>query len=156
MKIDDKIVRYHYDKTMVKQRSNSAKKKLDNQPFRTVAEKKEFVDKIKKDVLARLETAKAMEEFTNQPEYAFYKEKFEKGMSCKYGADIDDIVHVSLTDDGIQIKISDSAKDTENKNELELIGHLVRAMSQSSLTSYYEAMGYLPREKAQPNFDSSK
>jgi len=140
---------------MVKQRSNSAKKKLDNQPFRTVTEKREFVDKIKKDVLARLETARAMEEFTNQPEYSFYKEKFEKGMSCKYGADIDDIVHVSLTDDGIQIKISDSAKDTENKNELELIGHLVRAMSQSSLISYYEAMGYLPREKAQPNFDSS-
>ena len=130
---------------MAKQKSNSAKDKLKNQPFRTVAEKKEFVDKIKRDTLARLETAKAMEEFTAEPEYAFYKDKFRKGMSCSYGSDLDDIVHVSLNDDGIKIKISETAKETDNENERELIGHLIKSMSQSMVASYYEAMGYLPR-----------
>lgn len=134
---------------MPKQRSNSAKKKLGEQPFRTVTEKKDFVEKIRKEVLARLETARAMEEFTNQEEYKFFKEKFKKGMSCRYGSDIDDIVRVSLDDGGIQVEISESAKDTENQNELELIGQLVKSMSNSIVISYFEAMGYLPRETAQ-------
>ena len=130
----------------VKQRSNSAKQKLGEQPFRTVSEKKDFVDRIRRNVLARLETSKAMEEFTKQDEYKFFKEKFEKGMSCCYGADRDDIVHVSLSDDGIQVEISEAAKETKNQNELDLIGQLVKSMSNSLVISYFEAMGYLPRD----------
>ena len=130
---------------MVKQRSNSGKEQLKGQPFRTVTEKKEFVDQIRRETLGRLETARAMEEFTSRPEYAFYKEKFQKGMSCSYGADLDDIVHVSLSDDGIKIEISETAKDSQNENELELIGQLVKSMSNSLVVSYFEAMGYLPR-----------
>ncbi len=129
-----------------RQRSNSAKQKLGEQPFRTVSEKKEFVDRIRRNVLARLETSKAMEEFTKQDEYKFFKEKFQKGMSCRYGADRDDIVHVSLSDDGIQIEISETAKETKNQNELDLIGQLIKSMSNSLVISYFEAMGYLPRD----------
>ena len=142
---------------MPKQRSNSAKKKLGEQPFRTVAEKKEFTDKIRKEVLARLETARAMEEFTNQEEYKFFKEKFKKGMSCKYGPDTDDIVHVSLNDGGIQVVISEAAKETENQNELELIGQLVKSMSNSLVSSYFDAMGYTPKDNVQSeiNFATS-
>jgi len=129
---------------MGRQKSNSAKEKLKDQPFRTVTEKKEFVDKIRRETLARLETAKAMEEFTKNPDYAFYKEKFRKGMSCSYGADVD-IVHVSLDDDGIKVTISETAKETKNENELKLIGQLVESTSNSLILSYYEAMGYISR-----------
>ena len=104
------------------------------------------MDRIRRDVLARLETSKAMEEFTKQKEYKFFKEKFQKGMSCRYGSDLDDIVHVSLNDSGIQIEISEAAKETENQNELELIGQLVKSMSNSLVISYFGAMGYLPRD----------
>ena len=132
----------------VKQRSNSAKQKLGEQPFRTVSEKKDFVDRIRRNVLARLETSKAMEEFTKQDEYKFFKEKFQRGMSCRYGTDRDDIVHVSLSDEGIQVEISEAApsKETKNQNELDLIGQLVKSMSNSLVISYFEAMGYLPRD----------
>lgn len=131
---------------MPKQRSRSAKDKLGGQPFRTVSEKKDFVDKIRKDVLIRLETARAMEYFTNQDDYKFFKEKFNKGMSCKYGTDLEDIVKVSLNDGGIEIEISETAKRTDNQNELELIGQLVKSMSNSLTISYFEAMGYLGRD----------
>lgn len=131
---------------MAKQRSNSAKQKLGQEPFRTVTEKKEFVDKIKRDVLTRLETAKAMEEFTNKQEYQFFKERFRKGVSCKYGPDINDIIHVSLYDEGIKVTISESAKKTEYPNELELINQLVKSVSESLIVSYFEAMGYLPKD----------
>ena len=87
-----------------------------------------------------------MEEFTQQDEYKFFKEKFKKGMSCRYGADRDDIVHVSLNDEGIQVEISEAAKETKNQNELDLIGQLVKSMSNSLVISYFEAMGYLPRD----------
>lgn len=128
-----------------KQRSNSAKQKLGEQPFRTVAEKKEFVDRIRKNVLARLETSKAMEEFTEQDEYKFFKEIFQNGMFCRYGADSDDIVHVSLDNNSVQIKISETAIKTD-QNELDLIGQLVKNMSNSLVSSYFEAMGYLRRD----------
>ncbi len=140
---------------MPKQRSNSAKRKLGEQPFRTVSEKKEFVDKIRRDVLARLETAKAMEEFTSQEEYQFFKEKFKNGMRCKYGSDLEDIVHVSLDDNGIQVEISEAAKESENQNELELIGQLVKSMSNSLVISYFEAMGYLPKDSVQSDLPLS-
>ena len=128
------------------QRSNSAKQKLGEQPFRTVTEKKEFIDRIRRNVLARLETSKAMKEFTKQDEYKFFKEKFQKGMSCRYGADRDDIVHVSLCDNGIQVEISEAVKETKNQNELDLIDQLVKSMSHSLVISYFEAMGYLPKD----------
>lgn len=145
---------------MPKQRSNSAKKKLAEQPFRTVSEKKDFVDNIRKEVLARLETARAMEEFTSQDEYKFFKEKFKKGMFCRYGAETDDIVHVSLDDNGVQVVISEAAKETKNQNELELIGQMVKSLSNSVVISYFEAMGYLPKDYSNtgevPNIQKKK
>ena len=131
---------------MAKQRSNSAKQKLNEQPFRTVSEKKEFVDNIRRNVLSRLETAKAMENFVKQDEYKFFKEKFQKGMSCRYRSDGDDIIHVSLGDDGIQVEISEAGKETQNQNELDLIGQLIKSMSSSLIVSYFEAMGYLSKD----------
>ena len=140
---------------MPRQRSNSAKRKLGEQPFRTVSDKKEFVDKIKKSVLARLETAKAMEEFTKDEEYQFFKDKFKKGMKCRYGADTDDIVHVSLDDEGIQVIISEQAKESKNQNELDLIGQMIESMSNSLVISYFEAMGYLDKDGSNPEIKSS-
>ena len=137
----------------IKQRSNSAKQKLGEQPFRTVTEKKEFVDRIRRHVLARLETSKAMEEYTNQDEYKFFKQKFQKGMFCRYGTDRDHIVHVSLSDKGIQIEISESAKESKNQNELDLVGQLVKSMSNSLVISYFEAMGYLRRDPLSSEID---
>ena len=131
-----------------KQRTNSAKQKLGEQPFRTVSEKKEFIDRIRKNVLAKLETSKAMEEFTKRDEYKFFKEKFRKGMSCRYGTNHDDIVHVSLTDEGIQVEISEAA------NELDLICQLVKSMSNSLVISYFEAMGYLSGTPLHPDIPS--
>lgn len=128
-----------------KQKSNSAKAKLKNQPFRTVTEKKEFADKIRRDVLGRLEYAKAMEEFTNEPEYQFYKDRFKKGMTCRYGEDTDDIVSVSLTDEGIEVLVSEKAKGDITENERHLLGQLVQSTSRSLISSYYESLGYLPK-----------
>ena len=146
-------------KSTPKQRSNSAKKNLGSKPFRTVSEFKEFRENIRREVSRRLETAKAMEEMTSDdPEYAFFKERFKNGMSCKYGANQDDIVNVSLTDK-IEITISEEAKESATQNERELIGQLVKGMSNSLTISYFEAMGYLPVNTASKNpssEDSSK
>ena len=136
---------------MPKQRNSSAKQKLKQEPFRTPSEKKEFVEKIRREVLGRLEIARAMEEFTAQKEYQFFKQKFEKGMFYRYSNEnIDEIVHVSINDSGIQVIISERAKEIENQNELNLIGQLAKGMSDSFVVSYFEAMGYLPKDTVWP------
>lgn len=84
--MNDFLLELRYRIGMAKQRSNSAKKKLGGQPFRTVTERKEFVDNIRKEVLGRLETARAMEEFTKSEEYSFFKEKFKK--ECSVATDL--------------------------------------------------------------------
>ena len=140
---------------MAKQRSNSAKKKLKQQPFRTLSEKKEFIEKIRREVLGRLETARAMEEFTAQKEYQFFKQKFEKGMFYRYRTDNgDEIVHVSISDNGIQMLVSERVKEIENQNELNLIGQLAKGMSDGLVASYFEAMGYLPKNTVWPKMET--
>lgn len=123
-------------------RSRVVREKFAHLPFKTVSEQKEFRDKIRKKVLKQLETARAMEELTSHPDYSFFKKKFEQGMHCRYGRKNDDIVHVYLDDDGIQVEVNENV-NTEDKA---LVGTLVKSLSESLITSYYRAYGYVPSE----------
>ena len=135
-----------------KKRSRAAREKLGDLPFNSISEQKEFRDKVRRKVIRQLETAKAIEEFTKHPEYRFFREKFEKGMHCRYGKDVNDIVHVYMNDNGIQVDLNENV-NSEDQNQTLLVGTLVKSLSESLIASYYRAYGYIPSEIDQKDDD---
>lgn len=140
-------------KDKVKRKSKAVIEKLGDVPFKTISEQKEFRDKIRLQVLKQLETAKAIEELTKQPEYNFFREKFEKGMHCRYGKSQGDIVHVFMNDDGIQIELNENANSSD-KNQTLLVGTMVKSLSESLIASYYRAYGYITNDGEGSEFEN--
>ncbi len=130
-----------------KRKSKAAIDKLGGRPFKTIGEYNLFKEEIHRSVLKQLEIARAMEEYTKLTDYKFFRENFSKGMHCAYGSGNDDIVHVFMDDDGIQIKVCDDLPN-HPQSEKELVGILVKAMSESLVGSYYKSLGYLPSDAA--------
>ncbi len=128
-----------------KKRSRAARERLGDLPFNSISEQKEFREKVRRKVVWQLETAKAVEEFTKHSEYKFFREKFEKGMHCRYGQGQGDIAHVYMNDEGIQVDLNENV-NSEDQNQTLLVGTLVKSLSEALIASYYRAYGYIPAE----------
>lgn len=126
-------------------KSRAAREKLQELPFKTVSEQKHMREEIELQVARQLETARAFERLTQHPDYQFFKEKFRKGMHCRYGNSDGDIVHVFMDDEGIQVTLNENV-NSKDKHQRLLIGVIMTSLTESLLTSYYRAYGYLPQD----------
>jgi hypothetical protein len=133
------------EKERPNKKSRAAREKLGDLPFKTVSEQKQLREEIEMQVARQLETARAFERLTQHPDYQFFKEKFQKGMHCRYGEAEGDIVHVYMNDDGIQVTLNEKV-NSKDKHQRLLIGVIMTSLTESLLTSYYRAYGYLPHD----------
>lgn len=122
--------------------TNKTREALAGTPFATAEELKKARAEILEETWRELERARAKKQLLEKDEYKFFVETFQKGLLCKYGESNDNLVRVFLGPDGIQIAINEEMKSTENSENL--LGVLVKSMSESFMANYLKAMGVIP------------
>src|SRR3989338_4095763 len=102
-------------KTKSSSNGNITKERLAGTPFSSMSELSAASEEIRRDTWNQLERAKIKKELLSKPEYRFFLDPFRKGMISKYGEQNDNLVRVSLNDDGgIEVDINEEMKSTEN------------------------------------------
>lgn len=142
-----------------KKPSNVTHERLSGLPFRKATDLKRAQDQILLAVWQRLEEAKALDGLLRRPEYDFWRQEFDRGLTCRYGDEGDELVRVYSDGVGIKIAINESMNTQESSEAL--LGVLVRSMSESFAATYYKAKGILPLERpygpdAEKNTDDGK
>jgi len=118
---------------------NTTKDKLAGTPFSSMAEMTAASDELRKETWSQLEKARIKKELLSKPEFRFFLEPFRKGMVTKYGEKNDNLVRVSLSDDGeISIDINEEMKSEENSAAL--LAALIKASSDSLFSNYLKSM----------------
>lgn len=126
---------------------NTTEKNLKGLPFKKATDLKREQADIRHNIWRRFEEAKAIDEYSSRPEYAFWKARFKSGMVCSYGEDESELVKVFADDAGI-IRIHIHEKTGQEVPPDELIELLVRAVSASFNEIYSKAYGVLPANSA--------
>lgn len=125
--------------------SNPTQEKLKGLPFESATELKKAQEQILREVWGRLEQARALNELIGRPEYAFWRAEFRSGLTCGYGDKKGQLVRVFSEGEGIQVDIDkDLASKTPSSENI--LGVLVRSLSESFPTTYYKAKGIIPLE----------
>ena len=96
-----------------------------------------------------MEQARVMHELLQRPEYLFWREEFATGYGCRYSEQPEELVRVCSDSPGIKVTINkDLASDSEN-----ILGVLVKSLSESFSTTYYTALRILPPSTSSPPED---
>jgi hypothetical protein len=128
---------------------NVTHEKLSGLPFKSARHWKEAQDAVLMQVWRRMEEAKVINELVKRPEYSFWHEEFREGLVCAYGEKSDvNLVRVFSEGNGIKIQINRSLADAAPSAE-QVLGALVRAMSESFAATYYRAKGILAASDVQ-------
>lgn len=122
---------------------NATEKHLKGLPFRKATDMKKEQYEIRRNIWRRFEEAKVIDEYAQRDEYAFWRERFKKGMVCSYGADDSELVKVYADESGV-VRIHINEKNGREIPPDELIEVLVRAVSASFNDIYAKASGVLP------------
>ena len=134
----------------LKKSSNVTRDRLARTPFDTSEELKEAKAAIRKRVWNRLEELREVHEQIDSPEFSYIKEHFKKGWGCAYGSENGEVVTVSMNDDErLQIKINEEMKSSENNAQL--LGVLIRSMTESFQKNYMAATGLIPPNQELPD-----
>ena len=120
--------------------SNPTTEKLQGLPFNNASELKNAQKKVLLEAWTRLENSRAINELVCRPEYKFWREEFETGISCVYGDNDDELVRVFSVRPGIRVTVSKKLDD-------DTLAVLVKTMSECFTTAYYKARGILCAEK---------
>jgi hypothetical protein len=137
--------------TKTVKKPNVTVQKLSDLPFKSAKALKDAQDQIRLQVWQRLEEARIIHEMLKLDSYKFWHEEFSKGLVCDYVEDPDSSLVKVLSDgQGINIRINKALAGTAPLGET-VLGHLVKAMSESFATTYYRAKGLIP-----PNDPSKK
>lgn len=127
---------------------NVTNQKLAGLPFASARAWKEAQEAVLLRVWHRLEESKVINEMLKREEYSFWHREFKEGLVCSYGEKSDvNLVRVFSEGHGIEIKINRSLADAAPSSE-QVLGALVRAMSESFAITYYRAKGILPASEA--------
>lgn len=133
---------------MVKQKiketaGNITHEKLAGLPFKMATEMKKEQTDIHMNVWKRFEEAKFIYELSQKPEYKFWNEKFQKGITCSYGHEKEELVKIFADKKGaLQININE-----KNRNDVSaesLLEILIKTMSESFGDLYFRAIGVIP------------
>ncbi len=123
--------------------TNVTIEKLTGLPFENARELKEAQEELRLRVWRRLEEAKIIDELLQRGEYKFWSQEFKEGLTCSYGEKEENLVRVFSDGKGIKININRALAESSSSSE-ELLGVLVKSMSESFATTYYKAKGILP------------
>ncbi|WP_089718188.1 hypothetical protein [Candidatus Entotheonella palauensis] len=126
-------------------RKNTTTERLSGLPFASASELKTAQREILLAVWARLEQARVIDELTKRDEYQFWREEFAQGLVCAYDDEGNALVRVFSDSPGIKIAINRELVTTIPTSE-NIVGVLVKAMSESFANTYYKAKGLLPPE----------
>jgi hypothetical protein len=129
-----------------KEQQNKTREALAGTPFDTAEELKKARNEILEETWRELERARAKKQLLEKDEYKFFIETFRKGLFCKYGENNDNLVRVFLGPDGVQIVINEELKSVEHDQNL--LGVLIKSMSESFISNYLKAMGVIPPTEA--------
>jgi hypothetical protein len=124
---------------------NRTAEKLTGLPFHNAADLKAAQQALLLAAWTRLESAKALYDLTQREEYVFWREEFAQGLACSYDGNEQVLVRVFSDSPGIKISINQELAATLPTSEA-ILGVLVRAMSESFTTTYYQAKGILPAD----------
>ena len=131
-------------------RKNPTTERLNGLPFASAAELKAAQHEILLAVWARLEQARAIDELTKREEYQFWREEFAQGLVCAYDDVNNPLMRVFSDSPGIKVTINRELTTTMPSSE-NIVGVLVKAMSESFANTYYKAKGILPPEPMRPD-----
>ena len=120
--------------------SNPTTEKLQGLPFDNASELKIAQKKVLLGAWTRLENSRAINELVQRPEYQFWRDEFETGISCVYGENDDELVRVFSDQPGIKVAVSKKLDETT-------LGVLVKTMSENFTTAYYKARGIICSEE---------
>ncbi|ETX04069.1 MAG: hypothetical protein ETSY2_30915 [Candidatus Entotheonella gemina] len=119
-------------------------------PFASASELKTAQHEILLAVWARLEQARVIDELTKREEYQFWREEFAQGLVCAYDDVNNPLMRVYSDSPGIKITINRELTTTMPSSE-NIVGGLIKAMSESFANTYYKAKGILPPEPTRPD-----
>jgi len=125
--------------------SNKTREYLDELPFNSVKELKEFKSAIERKAYEKLIQAQFLKKMAQKEDFSFWKEEFEQGLICKYGKK--EILKINRLDRGgteVSIDSSISQLPEEIVSILFQSGGLIKAISSSFLELYYKVNGFLP------------
>ncbi|MDR3606378.1 MAG: hypothetical protein P4M08_03245 [Oligoflexia bacterium] len=143
-----------------KESTNKTREALAGTPFTSGEELKKARSEILEETWRELEKARAKRQLLQKEEYKFYIETFQKGLQCRYDGNMDNLARVFLGPSGIQITINEEMKSTENAENL--LGVLIKAMSEAFMANYLKAVGVIPtrndeeQERPRPRGQSKK
>ena len=124
--------------------TNVTHERLAGLPFNSARQWKEAQDSVLMQVWRRIEEAKVINELVKREEFSFWHDEFKEGLVCTYGEKSDiNLVRVFSEGQGIKILINRSLADAAPSAE-QVLGALVKAMSESFAATYYRAKGILP------------
>jgi hypothetical protein len=118
--------------------TNITKERLAGTPFSSAAEMNAASEELRREAWSQLERAKIKRELLAKDEYKFFLEPFQKGMSCKYVKKDENLVKVSLAENGIEVDINEEMKTVENSGAL--LSALIRSTSDSLFSNYLRSM----------------
>lgn len=122
---------------------NVTLEKLAGLPFKTASDLKKAQEEVQLVIWRRLEEAKAIDSLTQREEYKFWRDEFEAGLVCGYGEKDENLVRVFSDGPGIRVNINKELADTIPSSK-DLLGVLVKSMSEAFANTYYKAKGILP------------
>ncbi len=131
-------------------RKNPTTERLSGLPFESASELKSAQHEILLAMWTRLEQARAIDELTKREEYQFWREEFAQGLVCAYDDVSNALMRVYSDSPGIKITIHRELATTMPTSE-NIVGVLVKAMSESFANTYYKAKGILPPEPMRPD-----
>lgn len=120
--------------------SNLTVKKLQGLPFDSATELKLAQEKLRKPIWERLEQGRILRELCEREEFSYIKEEFKRGIICKYGENSENLFRVFSKGKGIEISLNKDI-DKDSPIDREMLGSLVKAVTDSFTKRYYETKG---------------
>ncbi len=127
--------------------TNKTREYLDDLPFNSVKELKEFRDAVERKAFEKILKAGFLKKISQKEEFEFWQQEFENGIVCRYGKQ--EILRVNrLSEGGTGIFINTSLAQLPEEIIAILFksGALIKATTSCFLEIYYRANGFLSEQ----------